>query len=157
MKVPDDGSTTVTLYILVSRRGSRDQQFTAAGNNIFPSGPPVDVRTPAAEVTDCRGTELYSPAVWSSPYSQGNLGSTIQFEWPKIGAQGIGLNSGTVFRQQLNGDNTSANYLREAAPSPLLSKVGGAGGNYEPIVTVIPPTGWPDSPLIYIYQTQLSF
>ncbi len=149
IKVPADSSTTVTLYVLVSRRGSRDQVFTDVGKSIFPGPPgPVDVKTSPhfGELKDCQGAETFSPSVWISAYSPGALnGSTIQYEWPKIGSQGIGANSGTVFRQTL------ASTFDKAGATPTLMSAG------EEIITTIPPDGWPDSPLIYIYQTQLSF
>jgi prepilin-type N-terminal cleavage/methylation domain-containing protein len=122
------------IYILVFNKRSPDQKWS--------------------------GSEI--PAITSSvPYNTGTYDyatSTVSGAYPGVGEYGIGVESGTVFRQTLVVDNTPANPpTRPFSPTygggarPAL-KTGG-----EAIWTATPAAGNTVSPLVYVYQTTLSW
>jgi prepilin-type N-terminal cleavage/methylation domain-containing protein len=169
MKVPNDNSTTITLYILVFRRGDASQVFspvTAVAATSFPPG------VSPKELTDCRNAGSaneqlvtpplpYTPSVAIGTYQPGVLQTSGQSSgqitraFPQMGSFGIGAFSGTVFRQVLNPTGSTAE-----PSTPSLALIGQTTTDVAPtekVIGSVPPDGWPDSPLIYVYQTQLSF
>lgn len=133
---PTGIGTEVNVYVCVFRKGSADQQFTSFGGT---------------EVAGSRGSgENLVPAMIYIQYNAGTLNAstnTVVGAVPPVGAYGIGMASGTVFRQGLNADASLA------APTVTLSS---ATENivYAPAPDNSDPNA---SPLVYIYQTKLSF
>jgi prepilin-type N-terminal cleavage/methylation domain-containing protein len=129
------------LYILVFRKGEANQSFpTPASNEV--SG---------TRTTTGMDLEYFIPPVVYANYKSGAfdansavLNNAIP---PAIGQIGIGAFSGTVFRQTV--DVVLGN---KAFPRPPL-----ANNNAETVIFAPPANGTNASPLIYVYQTTLTF
>jgi len=145
------------VYILVFRKG--------AANHYFSPVPPVSSLPSGAtylEIPNMRGAfypfdEGLIPSVGYAGWLRGQYAASqsppIHDALPGIGQYGIGVYSGTVFRQVVD-PNPSAPALpyQCATPPPFL--IGG-----EPVIFSPAPDAAASSasPLIYIYQTTMSF
>jgi prepilin-type N-terminal cleavage/methylation domain-containing protein len=148
--VQPSASYTYDVYILVFRKGAVEQKFSVAGGANKPGG--------YAEIPGTRNMTgnvappdpmAIVPSVGYANYAAGQFtsGQWTQVACPPIGQYGIGANSGTVFRQVL------APAFGQATPRPGLM----TGG--EPVVVSPAADGASNtaSPLIYVYQTTMSF
>ncbi len=153
-KIIPSSSYKYDLYILVFRKGSADQQFAVPA-----------AASPYPEVPGLRDVitfpfDRFVPSVFSGPYSVGfhDLGRTpsVYNAVPAMGGIGIGVSSGTVFRQGVDGSvNFSINGPGGAYPRPGIRN---QPNNVVENVIVSPPAdGTTVSPLIYVYQTTLTF
>lgn len=143
------------LYILVFRKGDANHTFTPSGklfdsNNAaflnYSSGDEVTVvRDPPGAVTNFTGYDgKYEPTVIHHAYSAGTSAVNGTDAIPPIGYIGIGTTSGTVFRQVYDYKNNVA------APRPATA------GN-EDVIFAPPADGTSGSPLVYVYQTTVTF
>lgn len=129
---------TFDVYIVVFKKGGLEQTFTQS----------------AVSNTRANG-EIYIPCLVSAAYAPGG-GSPITLATPPMGASGIGVQSGTVFRQIIGLNGSSA------APRPMLvgtPDTSGAAVNVTEAILWAPPAdgAGAGSPLVYVYQTTLSF
>ena len=149
-KVQPSSSYNYDVYILVFRKGSADHQFTnpplPAGATSF--GEVANTRNPA----DANFQESLIPSVvyakWQPGWYDSAQSPSIHDALPGIGQYGIGAYSGTVFRQVAD---PASNY-QSATPRPL--PIAGESVIYSPAPDA---TASNASPLIYIYQTTMSF
>jgi type II secretory pathway pseudopilin PulG len=138
------GAISYDVYILVFKKGAAEQQFANVSTGL---------------VANCRNlSETYMPCLVSVSYGAGSAvsGGPVTGAVPAMGSIGIGATSGTVFRQLLATSGTTA------AARPALTTAGeqviiapAADGT-----TATPPAGSETtgvSPLVYVYQTTLSF
>jgi hypothetical protein len=100
--------------------------------------------------------------VLTGPYSSGDHDPaktpSVFGAVPAIGGIGIGIQSGTVFRNVIDpGVNMSTAGTGGAMARPSLVAVPGASGPVpERILFSAPADGSSSSPLIYVYQTTLT-
>lgn len=126
-RTPATTQNKFDLFILVFKKQTADEVFGGAGATpIAPGGAEPGARLPG---------ESNIPMV-----AQGALAAP-QFA---IGSEGIGLQSGTVFRKIPAGNGSGV-----TETTPTL-----AG---EPVAFVPPANGTEASPLVYIYQTTIGF
>jgi prepilin-type N-terminal cleavage/methylation domain-containing protein len=130
------------LYILVFRKGAASQVFTS-----FPAG--------STEVPGVRDTtNTLEPTLVYRTYSAGTYDSTltppVANPVPPIGHIGIGKVSGTVFRQSVLNDYTTPTNTKAVARPEILQ----AG---EEVIYAPPADQTNGSPLVYVYQTTISF
>jgi prepilin-type N-terminal cleavage/methylation domain-containing protein len=152
-------STTYTydLYILVFRKGSAENTFS---NKITtPTGATEVLGLRNLNSVGNRPAELYMPSVFYAPYGKGTYSAgtspAVSGAVPAMGGIGIGRDSGTVFRQILD---TSSGAPGGATPRPLLrGQTSPTTPPVEPIIYSAPADGAQVSPLIYVYQTTVSF
>jgi prepilin-type N-terminal cleavage/methylation domain-containing protein len=142
------------IYILVFRKGSVEQQFSTAGpTNLGAEIPGTRNMAGSVSPNDVDGWSLL-PSVASASYAPGTYvnGAWTQPALPAIGQNGIGRFSGTVFKQILNTTTFGG-----AQPRPGLTV--DSKGNPEPIIFSPAADGTvvTASPLIYIYQTTMTF
>lgn len=160
------------LYILVFRKGATEQTF--ATTYPVPGYSEILGLRDLNNDTFINGNETLLPSIGYASYATGRHDPTftpsIVQAVPPMGQYGIGAISGTVFRQILDPTVNFSNAGNGGAiPSPLIMNLNyGASGNVtlvgtastpEPIIYSPPAdgTGQNSSPLIYIYQTSLSF
>ena len=141
-QTPTPAMKSFDLYILVFHKGAIEQTYTAAN---FPSA--------ATEVAGCRNTatENYIPTVAKIAYNAGTYNTTsgtIVAALPFVGEYGIGLKSGTVFRQ---GVATVAGAITAVATPPLNTAV-----DTNILFSPPPDGGTTGSPLVYVYQTTIT-
>jgi len=144
------------LYILVFRKGSPEQQFNSLSVFGGLGEVPFTRHIAATPVFPAYNSYLI-PSLW---YATGSVGKhdpgrtpSVYDAVPPIGQYGIGVASGTVFRQVVD--------------PVALATPPGAGGAMprpgivpgEPVIYSPAPDGTSNaaSPLIYVYQTTLSF
>ncbi|MCL2645997.1 MAG: prepilin-type N-terminal cleavage/methylation domain-containing protein [Phycisphaerales bacterium] len=123
------------VYILVFKKGSADQLYSSTG-----------------EITGVRDvTKPCQPTLLKVSYSSGNFDTPTQKivnAVPAIDAYGIGVQSGTVFRQGV--------WSGAGTPRPLLQGMTAPTGSpTEQVIVGMPPDGGTVSPLVYVYQTTL--
>ncbi len=134
-------SNEVVAYIFVFRRGSADQTFTtdSSGGTEIPGSRLTTDGTDGTTIP-----RLMLKAFAAGTHSTGDVTDCV----PPMGYMGVGLETGTVFRQTIAIDSSSKAY---GAPSvPIKS-----GG--ESVVYVPAADNTTGSPLVYVYQTKLSF
>jgi prepilin-type N-terminal cleavage/methylation domain-containing protein len=121
---------SIDIYILVFHKGSPEQVFAPA---------PLTKHDQRAEEDDPSPTNPpYFPTLLATP-------STPPTIILRIGEYGVGQNSGTLFRMVVGADGNGV-----AAP-PMSSAT-------DPLIWIAPPAiGTSASPLVYIYQTTISF
>jgi prepilin-type N-terminal cleavage/methylation domain-containing protein len=157
-------SYSYDIYILVSRKGAIEQIFSANG----PTGgyelsntrmaPPLLTDRLVSMLPNNPAVLIPSVAQWNyipGVYSGGSTWDTPA--QPAIGENGIGMVSGTVFRQALNTDTTDPTAYKSAAPHPDLIRDPTSRQVVEPVIYSPPADNTTASPLIYIYQTTLTF
>ncbi|MCL2639900.1 MAG: prepilin-type N-terminal cleavage/methylation domain-containing protein [Phycisphaerales bacterium] len=184
-KVPNQqaGSTTnYDVYILVFKKGSLDQTYpvNAAGHGIvtvngtdysefWDNNPPLGNpgRSIARDSVNYPGQPTIAKIPYINPQAtimDPNTGKIViapanspKALRPTIDEYGIGFTSGTVFRQGTfvrdNGDIV-------ATPRPLLRGQTKPDDNVhvdEHVIVGLPATGTSVSPLVYVYQTTLSW
>lgn len=129
------------MFILVFRKGSHEQTFNG---NPFTVGINTYNEVPGMRAVG----EQNIPAVYFGSYNSGAVIISgipqIENPYPNLGDSGIGINSGTVFKQGVNSGLTSA----IARPALIVD---------EQIISSVPADGTQASPLIYVYQTTISF
>jgi hypothetical protein len=150
-------SPAYDIYILVFRKGEAGQLFSSPGSGTTELGAPL---TPARDSTDLTDStkftfnHLLEPLVVTAPYNAGNYDQTldppVSGAVPPIGFIGIGATSGTVFRQGVALDLNNASNTKATA-RPALPAAG------ESVIFAQPADGTTQSPLIYVYQTTLTF
>jgi prepilin-type N-terminal cleavage/methylation domain-containing protein len=132
------------VYILVFRKGAAEHVFTpVVGKDI------AGVRNYPAED--------FVPAVWSVAYNAGQHDPArtpmVYNAVPPVGEIGVGVVSGTVFRQGIDAP-TAVDFTAAGAGGAVAKpavKTGGENVIYSPAAD-----GTTASPLIYVYQTTLS-
>ncbi|HVX84356.1 MAG TPA: prepilin-type N-terminal cleavage/methylation domain-containing protein [Phycisphaerae bacterium] len=152
---PADPAGSYQVYILVFKKGEVRQQFGDPAPpegyvlvNDLPPLPPGHVRDPLHPPPD-------RPVFWRGPYrdgtQKGKNGQPLLKPrlFPPIGDYGIGVRSGTVFRQHLAPDGLNA------APSTPLIEF--QPSMYEDVYYAPPLEGTNVSSLVYVYQTTLAF
>jgi prepilin-type N-terminal cleavage/methylation domain-containing protein len=134
------------IFILVFRKGAVEQVFSQGATEI----PGLrDFNNDGQILLD----ERLLPSVCYGTLNAGsydpNRTPTVFNALPPMGQVGIGAKSGTVFRQVMNGN------FDGAAPRPDISRLPAI----EPIIYCPQADGTAESasPLIYVYQTTLSF
>jgi len=129
------------VYIFVFKKGSVESTYA----NTYAANPAY------VEVSGLRGvTELWLPALYQGPISVGGSMNTSNptEAIPPRGGVGVGVSSGTVFRQVWTGGAT-------VSPRPALINgeqvifAPGADGNADVMRAA--------SPLVFVYQTSLTF
>ena len=135
--VQPSSTYTYDVYILVFRKGAPEHSFAALSN----------------EVPNTRSAgQFLLPSVcyaaWSGGTYAANQTPSIQNAVPPIGQVGIGAVSGTVFKQVAD---PTTNY-QSATPRPILS-----GGELVIVSPQADGTSASASPLVYVYQTTMSF
>ncbi len=153
--IKPSSSYTYDLYILVFRKGT-DQRFNF-GPSVVPPGSPEISTVRMDTMTPLPITPEMMPSLVYAQYAPGsnNGGSTpVTNAFPPMGQLGIGARSGTVFRQVLD----PATYANAVARPALLGQPVSALPQ-EPIIFAPAADGTPNSasPLIYVYQTTVSF
>jgi prepilin-type N-terminal cleavage/methylation domain-containing protein len=146
--------TSHDLYIFVFRKGEATQTF---------SNPPTGASLVAG--TSDTGTlanyptykTAWEPTLVSQPYSAGtgpynpSKNPPLTGVVPPVGYIGVGVNSGTVFRQTLSINYSNiGNTL--ATPQPKIRTTSNENVIYAPAAD-----GTTGSPLIYVYQTTIPF
>ncbi|HVX86525.1 MAG TPA: prepilin-type N-terminal cleavage/methylation domain-containing protein [Phycisphaerae bacterium] len=156
-------SKTYDVYILVFRKGDASQTFYNTGYS--PPAGFTDMGTSATPVRDSDESRFpttplyanfkhyYEPTLVIGQYNSGTYDSTldppVKGAYPPIGFYGIGATSGTVFRQITAVDvNTASNTKATARPNVSPG---------ENIIYAPPADGTSASPLVYVYQTTLTF
>ena len=139
-------SYTYDVYILVFRKGAAEHRFS------FSAGEIPGLR----DVSGAWGNATLLPSVrvgnWNAGVSS-TTGAVINAV-PAMGSFGIGYSSGTVFHQIVDSS------YQHATPRPmLLGQSFSVGTPQEPVLYVPSADGnaGTASPLIYIYQTTLTF
>lgn len=132
----------VDVYIIVVKKGEASQLFT--------KGPGAD---PKMSMSALGVTPLY-PTLWRGPYRDGTYvpapGEIVDpVIFPPVGDYGIGVESGTVFRQRSRGAG-----LPPAPSTPLIQH---DAHLWENVLYVPPADGTNESPVIYVYQTSVMF
>jgi prepilin-type N-terminal cleavage/methylation domain-containing protein len=141
---------TYDLYILVFRKGDPSQIFTVpSGSTEVPN-----VRDQADLVAPpINFNHLLEPTLLIAQYNPGTYDATIdppiKGAIPEIGFTGIGATSGTVFRQTVLIDAVTPAQSKAVARPGLVAN--------ENVIYPLPADGTTASPLIYIYQTTLTF
>jgi prepilin-type N-terminal cleavage/methylation domain-containing protein len=159
--VRPSSSYTYDLYILVFHKGSAEQTFNDTPNNV-PAGylRALGTQTVVDPATNNPTFIPQIPAVAYATYTPGQYDSSrtpsVFNAYPPMGQFGIGARTGTVFRQTL--DLTDPSNLK-ASPRPLLEDQPAKAAPSEPIIFAPAADGTANtaSPLIYIYQTTLTF
>jgi type II secretory pathway pseudopilin PulG len=146
-------SPSYDLYIVVFRKGEAAQKFTA-----FPTGTTevlgardnTDPTYPSGTIIIDHTLE---PTLCTANYATGNYDKTqnppVLGAVPPIGFAGIGVTSGTVFRQQVNLDPIDTTKTKAVARPGISSG--------EQVIYAPPADGTNASPLVYVYQTTLTF
>jgi prepilin-type N-terminal cleavage/methylation domain-containing protein len=158
--VQPSASYNYDVYILVFRKGAVEQVFSNTATEI------PDARNLADAAFDERAVPSVMYMEWSRGSYDASQSPSIVNAVPPIGQYGIGAYSGTVFRQVADfSDNNAGNW--GAIPRPMI--VVGTDPpappwnlqdkQVEPVIVAPAPDGaaWSASPLIYIYQTTMSF
>lgn len=160
--VQPSSSYNYDLFILVFHKGSVEQTF----NNTSDSVPASSYGVASLQtVLDTTGTPQFVPQMPSVAYAEYGRGQfdanrtpSVYNAYPPMGQFGIGASSGTVFRQTLDMVNFTA------SPRPFLAgqttpPVNANNAPSEPIIFAPAADGTANtaSPLVYIYQTTLSF
>jgi hypothetical protein len=162
------------IYILVFRKGEAAQTFynTQAGY-VVPTTP-VALTDMGAGLNPVRDTDeskfptaavdphfanfkhYQEPTLVVSDYKHGTYNSSsspaIPDCYPPLGFTGIGQTSGTVFRQLADVNNNQAN-----AYPPLAGQTTATANPSEKVIYAPPADGTSASPLIYVYQTTLTY
>lgn len=142
------------LYILVFRKGEAAQTFTVP-NSATPTGAAEvpGVRDAADLTTPIAFKHLLEPTLLIVGYNAGTYDTTVdppvKGAVPTLGFAGIGAQSGTVFRQGVLLDPVTPTAKAVARPGLMSAN--------ENIIYAPPADGTSASPLIYVYQTTLSF
>jgi type II secretory pathway pseudopilin PulG len=146
------------LYVLVFRKGAHEQTFTpdpakpfpAASNDVEVAG----VRD-STDPTNPAMSRFLEPTLLTAAYKPGtysaNATPLVKDEVPPVGYIGIGQTSGTVFRQTVDIANSTA------SPRPYLKGQTITTPPTENVIYALPADGTSSSPLIYVYQTSVSF
>ncbi|HVS70639.1 MAG TPA: type II secretion system protein [Phycisphaerae bacterium] len=152
---PADPSGCYQLYILVFKKGEVAQRFgdpqPPDGYALMYDRPPL----PPGVVPDPTHQPPDRPVFWLGPYRDGTEKQRPKEPppnpriFPPIGDYGIGVRSGTVFRQHLAQDPANA-----VSSAPLIEF---QPSTFEDVLYVPPLQGTNVSPLIYVYQTTLAF
>jgi prepilin-type N-terminal cleavage/methylation domain-containing protein len=151
-------SPTYDIYIVVFRKGDPSQTFYKQ----LPA-PPFTPPSGYAEVVGARNTTPMTiptgydwqlePTLITGAYNAGTYDSSldppIKGPVPDLGFVGIGATSGTVFRQTAALDLVNAGNSKAAARPRLATG--------ENIIYAPPADGTSASPLVYVYQTTLTF
>jgi prepilin-type N-terminal cleavage/methylation domain-containing protein len=144
------------VYILVFRKGAVEQRFSTFASEVPNTR---DLADPKSALIPSVGY-----AGWSRGSYDASQSPSVVNAVPPIGQYGIGAYSGTVFRQVL--DPTPPNAYKAAMPRPMIvvgtsppSPMNLEPGEREPVIVSPPPdgAGVSASPLIYVYQTTMSF
>jgi type II secretory pathway pseudopilin PulG len=128
--LPANPSGAIDVFILVFKKGEASQTYRRTDTD---EHFPIVVAGPYRDGTEIPppGTPPYNPRIF-----------------PPIGDYGIGVRTGTVFRQHLGA------LPGIAAPS---APVGGSPGLHENVLWAPPALGTDVSPLVYVYHTTLAF
>lgn len=120
------------VYIFVFKKGSVENIYTAQNGSL---------------VTGCRAAsgEDYVPYLVTATYA-----TTAGAEVPPHGGMGVGVSSGTVFRQMRNSSGTLGARPALASGETNVIVAPGADGS---AANVLQGT----SPLVFVYQTSLNF
>jgi len=142
------------LYILVFKKGDLKQQFTTAATALLPMDSAAAIPTYTWASTTCsfghtRVRSTDSPTTLDETFVPLVL-VTSKFNDVPMGSQAIGTISGTVFRTIPSSPYTNLGVTMTDGNTPPTSFL-------EPVAFVPPADGTTRSPLIYIYQTKVSF
>jgi prepilin-type N-terminal cleavage/methylation domain-containing protein len=147
-------SQTYDIYIVVFRKGEAAQTFFDTGYNLPAGYSEVTGVRDAADPSNPAGYKhILEPTLLTGPYKSGTYNNTldppIKDPVPALGFAGIGVTSGTVFRQTTSLDPVNPSNTK------ALARPGLASG--ETIIYAPPADGTTASPLVYVYQTTLTF
>jgi prepilin-type N-terminal cleavage/methylation domain-containing protein len=136
----EGASRKYDLYILVFRKGDASQTYTPPDSEVAGVRDSADPTSPAMDFH-------LEPTLVQKLYSKASTATAV----PPVGYIGIGAQSGTVFRQGTTVDYNTGQATPIARPALMT-----AG---EDVIYAAPADGTQGgaSPLVYVYQTTVSF